>query len=95
MFSFVNTFYVFISNKVCYNKVMTSLLKNKANLKASFSERAGLVGYSDKEILDAVKASQKVVAAGKVTPAKKAYANFKARRGTLYAKVPSASLKTR
>ena len=74
---------------------MTSLLKNKTNQKASFSEQAGLVGYSDKEISEAVKASRKVVAAGKVTPAKKAYANFKARRTAFRAKISSSSFRAR
>lgn len=73
---------------------MSSLLK-KTNQSASFSEQAGLVGYSDKEILKAVEVSRAAVAAGRVRPAREAYARYKTGRNRQYAEVQSLSLRAR
>lgn len=74
---------------------MTFLSKNKTDLGANFADRAGLVGYSDEEIMDAVKASRKAVAAGKVSPATEAYNRFKSRRNLVREKISSVSFQTR
>ena len=71
---------------------MSAIFKKKS--KISYAEQAGLVGYSDEELLKAIEASRAAVRAGQVTSARKAYAEFKkSKRTSPYAQVRSASFR--
>ena len=76
---------------------MTSALKNKTNPKMSAAERVGLVGWTDEELVKMAEECREGIATGKIalTPAKEAYAEFKARRkARRHAKVSRISFRS-